>query len=335
MRRRRIKRHFLAAPIVCLAVPVMAASALNASTDVAEIKAFEQRNAEQLNSAVLAETYAPDAVVLDYMTGGIYQGRPAIEEAFAKQLAPLAKSSANIREHNLVTDGQFACDMQTTDFRFEDRSGKTGSLSLRQMDALQKIGGKWQVVQEQVAALNDPQTGNAVMNDLQVRGDMVWPADMTLGKPLSPAQANKEIATWTNESMRVVGIDAILAYYGPREGEVAMYSPTVPGNVRGKAEMRAYYTPSMNSFESLNTKTPILKIDTDGVLGAQLDVQDIVLHLRDGKTQSLYWRQSDCVRRVGDKWYGILDMASFPVDLKTGKTDSKWSSFPVDTKPAR
>jgi hypothetical protein len=46
----------------------MAAAALNASTDVAEVRAFEQKNAEQLNSAVLAETYAPDAVVLDYMS---------------------------------------------------------------------------------------------------------------------------------------------------------------------------------------------------------------------------------------------------------------------------
>src|ERR1700733_11892834 len=168
-----MRTHFLAAPIACLALPAMAASALNASTDVAEIKAFEQKNAEQRDSVVLAKTYAPDAVVLDYMTGGIYRGRQAIEEAFAKQLAPLATSSAIIREHNLVTDGQFACDMLTTDFQFADRSGKTGSVSLRQMDALQKVGGKWQVVQEQVAALNDPKTGNAVMNDLQVRGDMV------------------------------------------------------------------------------------------------------------------------------------------------------------------
>jgi hypothetical protein len=112
-----------------------------------------------------------------------------------------------------------------------------------------------------------------------------------------------------------------------------MYAPTVPGNLRGKAEMRAYYAPSMNSFESLETKTPILKVDTDGVLGAQIDIQEITLHLHDGKTQPLYWRQSDCLRRVGGKWYGLLDMASFPVDLKTGKSESKWSSFPVVSRP--
>ena len=64
-----MRTYFFAAPIACLALPAMAAAALNASTDVAEIKAFEQKNAEQRDSVVLAETYAPDAVVLDYMTG--------------------------------------------------------------------------------------------------------------------------------------------------------------------------------------------------------------------------------------------------------------------------
>jgi ketosteroid isomerase-like protein len=329
-----MNRHLVAAAIACFALPAMAAAPLNSPADVAAIKAFEQKNAEQLDGAVLAQTYAPDAVVLDYMTGGIYQGRPAIKTAVTALLAPLKSVSAKIREHNIVTDGRFACDMLTTDYRFEDRNGKSGSISLRQMDALQKVGGEWQVVQSHVAALNDPKTGMAVMKDLQVRGDTVWPADMTLGAAMPPAQARKEIETWTNVSMRVVGIDAVLPFYGPNEGELAMYAPTVPGNLRGKAEMRAYYTASMNSFESVTTVTPILKVDTDGVLGAQIDVQEITLHLRDGKTQPLYWRQSDCVRRVGDKWYGVLDMASFPVDLKTGKTDSKWSSFPVESKPA-
>jgi ketosteroid isomerase-like protein len=329
-----MKRVLVAAGFACAALPALAATPLNAPGDIAAIKAFEQSNAEQLDPAALAATYAPDAVVLDYMAGGIYQGRPAIKTAFTALLAPLKSVSATIREQNIVTDGQFACDMLTTDFKFEDKSGKTGALSLRQMDALQKVDGKWQVVQEQTGALNDPKTGMAVTNDLQVRGDTVWPADMTLGDALSPAEARKEIETWTNVSLRVVGIDAIMPFYGPKEGEVAMYAPTVPGNLRGRTEMRAYYTASMNSFDSVTTATPILKIDTDGVLGAQIDVQDITLHLKNGKTQPLYWRQSDCVRRVGNKWYGVLDMASFPVDLKTGKSASKWSAFPVDTKQA-
>lgn len=329
-----MNKTLVAAGMACVALPAMAATPLNRPADVAAIKAYEQRNAEQLDGAALAQAYAPDAVVLDYMTGAIYRGRPAIQAAMTALLAPLKSVSATILEHNIVTDGDFACDMQTTEFEFEDKGGHRGSMTLRQMDALKKVGGKWQIVQEQTGAPNDPKTGDAVTSGLQVRGDTVWPADMAVGEAASPVQARKEIEAWTNVSMRVVGIDAVMPFYGPGEGEVSMYAPTVPGNLRGKAEMRAYYKASMNSFDSLTTVTPILKVDTDGVLGAQIDVQEITLHLRDGKTQPLYWRQSDCLRRVGGKWYGMLDMASFPVDLKTGKSDSKWAAFPVDAKPA-
>ena len=136
-----MKGNFFTAVIACFAMPAIAATAVNAPTDVAAIKAFEQKNAEQLDGAALAETYAPGAVVLDYMTGGIYQGRPAIRKAVTALLAPVKSVSAKIREHNIVTDGQFACDMTTTDYQFEDRAGKTGSMSLRQMDVLKKIGG--------------------------------------------------------------------------------------------------------------------------------------------------------------------------------------------------
>lgn len=330
-----MKKTLFAAWIACLAMPAMAAPSLNAPADVAAIKAFEQKNAEQLDGAALAKTYARHAVVLDYMAGGIYQGRPAIEKAVTAVLAPLKSVSANIREQSIVTDGNFACDLMTADFQFANKDGTTGAVSLRQMDALQKIGGAWQVVQEQVSALKDPKTDMAMMKDLPVRGDAAWPADMTDGEAVPPAQAKKEIDKWTYDSLRAVGIDAIMPYYGPGDDAVVMYAPIAPGNIRGKPEMRAYYAPSMNSFQSLDTKTPTLKIDTDGVLGAQIDVQDITLHLKDGKTQPLYWRQSDCVHRVKGRWYGLLNMSSFPVDLKTGKSESKWSSFPEGAQPVK
>jgi ketosteroid isomerase-like protein len=325
-----MKAPYLAATMALLAVPAMAQTAANAPEDVAAIKAFEQANAEQNDASVLSQAYAADAVVLDYMTGGIYTGRAAIRDAMAKQIAPIKSVRAEIREHNIVTSPGFACDMQTTDFHYETRDGKTGVLSLRQMDAIKKIDGRWQIVQEQVAALNDPKTGNAVMTDLPTRGDKIWPADFGLGAPMAEDKAREQIKTWTDVSLRVVGIDAIMPFYGPGENELVQYGPTVPGNVRSKSEMYAYYAPSMNSFVGLETKTPVLKIDTDGLLGAQIDVQDITMHLKNGKTQALYWRQSDCVRRVGDKWYGVLNMSSFPTDLKTGKTDSRWAEFPVN-----
>lgn len=62
------------------------------------------------------------------MTGAVYQGRPAIQAAVTTLLAPLKSVSATIREHNIVTDGDFACDMLTTDFSFEDKSGTPNGL---------------------------------------------------------------------------------------------------------------------------------------------------------------------------------------------------------------
>lgn len=325
-----MKGRYLIVSIALAAAPAIAQTAANAPADVAAIRAFEQANAEQTNASVLSQAYAADAVVLDYMSGGIYTGRTAIANAMAAQIAPLKSVRAEIREHNIVTSPGFACDLQTTDYHYTTRDGKAGVLSLRQMDAIKKIDGRWQIVQQQVAALNDPKTGNAVMTDLPTRGDKVWPADFSLGAPMPEDKARAEIRTWTDVSLRVIGIDAIMPFYGPGENELVQYGPTIPGNVRSKSEMYAYYAPSMNSFASLDTKTPVLKIDSDGLLGAQIDVQDITMHLKDGKAQALYWRQSDCVRRVGEKWYGVLNMSSFPTDMKTGKTDSRWAEFPVN-----
>jgi ketosteroid isomerase-like protein len=326
-----MNKYILAVGAACLAMPVIAIAEpiLNAPADVAAVKAFEQANAEQLDVNKLADTYAADAVVLDYMIGGLYQGRAAIKEGMSKQLAAIKSVKATIREHNIVTDGNFACDMQTTDYEVVTKDGSPASLSLRQMDVIQRIGGKWQIVQQHVAALKDNKTGNAVMKDLAVRGDQNWPQDMTFGEPLPVDQAKQEITKWTHDSIMVVGIDAIMPYYGPGEGEMVQYVPTAPGNIRGKSEMYAYYAPSMNSFTGLETKLPVLKIDTDGVIGAQIDIQDINMHLKGGKEQKLYWRQSDCLHRVGSKWYGVLTMSSFPVDMATGKMDGKWEGFPA------
>src|SRR6516165_6132295 len=101
-----MKRLLLATGIACAALPALAATPFNAPDDVAAIKAFEQNNAQQLDPGALAQTYAPDAVVLDYMTGGVYQGREAIRTAVTALLTPLKSVQATIREQNIVTDGK-------------------------------------------------------------------------------------------------------------------------------------------------------------------------------------------------------------------------------------
>ena len=63
-----MKLKYLAAAITFFVAPATAQVVPNAPQDVSAIKAFEQANAEQSNASVLAQAYAADAVMLDYMT---------------------------------------------------------------------------------------------------------------------------------------------------------------------------------------------------------------------------------------------------------------------------
>jgi ketosteroid isomerase-like protein len=308
--------------VLAVLAPSLAAAApvLNAPGDVSAITALEMRNAAQLDGHLLAETYAPHAVVLDYMAGALYKGRAEIEKSFTAELAPAKSIVPNMQEASILTDGKFACDAMTTSFQFILKNGKTGSMSLRQLDALEKIDGKWQIVQEEISAPMDPKTGMAVMSGLPVRGAMAWPADILAGPATTSTQADTEITAWFNKNARGIGIEAAMAPYGPGESEALLYGEMAPGNLRGKTEIRAYYLPVMGSYNALDLASPLLRVNSDGLLGAQIDTQDITLHLVDGKTRRIGLHQMDCLHRVGDQWYTVEEMVAFPVDLATGKS---------------
>ena len=122
------------------------------------------------------------------------------------------------------------------------------------------IDGKWRIVEQQVAAPEDPRIEMAVTTNLQVRGDMVWPLPTT-AQAVTETEAPREIRTWTDVSLRVVEIGAILPHYGPSGNALAMYGLTIPDNVRGKAEMHIYYAPLMNDFTSLDINNSVRKVN--------------------------------------------------------------------------
>jgi len=297
-----------------------AAPVLNAPADVAAINALEQQNAAQLDPNKLSANYALHAVVLDYMQPGLYQGRAAIEKSFAAELAPAKSIVPNIEESSIVTDGQFACDAMTSSFQFVLKNGKTGTMSLRQIDALEKIDGRWQVVQEDISAPMNPKTGLAVFSGLPVRGNAAFTPDVLSGPAVSPAQADAEIINWANVGLRAVGLQQAVAAYGPEEPDALLYGEMAPGNVRGIKEITAYYGPVMGTFNSVHLDLPLLKANADGLLGAQIDIQDLTLHLNNGTTRKILLHEIDCLHRVGSKWYSMEEMVSFPVNLATGKS---------------
>lgn len=329
-------KKFLVVGLLCVSAPAMAASVWNSPADVAAIIAIEQQNKVHRDGADMATTFAPDAVVLNYMTGEIYEGRSEIQKAATAMQPPFKSASSNIREQSILTNGSFACVLQTVDYQFVTKDGQPGTLSLRQMNALKKNGGRWEIVQEHLSAPMDPTTGLAVTNNLQVRGNVIVPTDMKANQRVSVAQAEKELKIWTHDSFLVLPVDALMQYYGPGPNDLAAYAPTTPGNLRGIAELRAYLAPGLADTSSLEITVPHLKIDTDGELGAQIDVQFIKSNFKSGKpSETTYWRQSDCLRRVDGKWHGVMAMASFPVDLKTGKSVVLVTTIPANLKTSK
>jgi ketosteroid isomerase-like protein len=90
--------------------------------------------------------------------------------------------------------------------------------------------------------------------------------------------------------------------------------------------VRDGFAPVMN-FTAPKVKILDLVIDSDGVFGVQIDVQDITVTQKDGSKRNFMLRQSDCMRRVGGKWYSMLEAISMPIDKKTGKAVTDPASF--------
>lgn len=310
-------KKLLIAGLLCLATPATAASVWNAPADVAAIAALEQ---QKLDVPDVAASFAPDALVVDVKAGEVYEGRPAIQRAATALRAPFKSAKSSIREQSILTNGNMACVLQTVDYQFLTKDSQPVSLSLRQMNVLKKRGGRWQVIHEHLSTPMDPANGLAVTSDLQVRGNWTGPPNVAASQRVSVAQAQKELATWAHDSFRALPVDNLMTYYGPGENDVMAYAPTTPGNLRGLAELRTYLAASLATVASLEITVPVLRIDTDGELGAQIDVQFIESHLKDGKTEITYWRQSDCLRRVDGKWHAMMAMVSFPVNPVTAKS---------------
>jgi ketosteroid isomerase-like protein len=199
------------------------------------------------------------------------------------------------------------------------KDGKSQSLTLRQLDAFKKIDGQWRIIQQHISFPADPKTGMTVMDGpFAVRGPVKWSSNPLPGPGVSPSQAKQEIRKWMDVGATSKGIDQLMGYYGPGD-DVLVFDLFYPGELRGKAEVRANYEPMMGAYDGVKVKMPEFAVDSDGSFGVQIDTQDIEMTMKDGSKKQLSFRQSDCLRRVGGKWYALFEMISFPMDPKTGK----------------
>ena len=320
----RLKRPAAIAPLVlCLAMLASCTNAekpitFNAPADLAAIKLIETTMATETNMDKLIGYYADDATVLDIYAPGIYKGHDQIYAGFAPQMAAIQSMTHRMAEMNVATNGNFACAASQIEFDAVLKDGKKMSLSVRQLDAFKKIGNEWKIMQQHISLPIDPKSGAAIMDGpVNARGEIAWSKDPLPGPASTPEEAKAAIRTWMDVGGASTSLDMLMGYYGP--GDDILVYDSFASNLRSMKEVRAHYAAIMNSYTDIKLEMPDFVVDSDGVFGVQLDTQRITLTMKDGSTQKLALRQSDCMRKSGDKWYSFLEHLSFAVDPKTGQ----------------
>ena len=320
----RLKRPAAIAPLVlCLAILASCTNAekpitFNAPADLAAIKLIETTMATETHMDKLIGYYADDATVLDIYAPGIYKGHDQIYAGFAPQMAAIQSMTHRMAEMNVATNGNFACAASQIEFDAVFNDGKKMSLSVRQLDAFKKIGNEWKIVQQHISLPIDPKSGAAIVDGpVNARGEIAWSKDPLPGPASTPEEAKAAIRTWMDVGGASTSLDMLMGYYGP--GDDILVYDSFASNLRSMKEVRAHYAAIMNSYTDIKLEMPNFVVDSDGVFGVQLDTQRITLTMKDGSTQKLALRQSDCMRKSGDKWYSFLEHLSFAVDPKTGQ----------------
>ena len=320
----RLKKRTAMAPLVsCLAMLTSCTNAekpqtFNSPADVAAIIQIETTMATETNMDKLIGYYADDATVLDIYAPGIYKGREQIYAGFAPQMSSIETMTHRMAEMNVATNGNFACAASQIEFDAVLKDGKKMSLSVRQLDAFKKIGNEWKIVQQHISLPIDPKSGAAIMDGpVNARGEIAWSKDPLPGPASTPEEAKAAIRTWMVVGGASTSLDMLMGYYGP--GDDILVYDSFASNLRGMKEVRAHYAAIMNSYTDIKLEMPNFVVDSDGVFGVQLDTQRITLSMKDGSTQKLALRQSDCMRKSGDKWYSFLEHLSLAVDPKTGQ----------------
>src|SRR5690606_5731379 len=250
---------------------------------------------------------------------GTFKGTDAIYKGFEEQMSKMQSMKSDMPDINIATNGNFACAAMTLHFNAKMTDGSTTDITLRQLDAFKKINGKWLIVQQHISFPVDAKTGMGVLNGpLPVRGPVQWPADPLPGPAVSREQGIAEIHQFLDRGVVVPNVDALMEYYGPTDDLIVYDMLYPPGEFRGMRETRDGFAPVM-TYTAPKVEMLELVIDSDGLLAIQIDVQDITVTEQDGSQRNFGLRQSDCLRRVGDRWYSVFEMCSVPIDPSTGK----------------
>lgn len=302
----------------CASAPAAAAS-LGEPHDVSEITAIENEMAGETDIDKLMSHFAENAILIDIASPGWYEGRKQIYAAVQPQLAALQAIKFRMDEISVASDGTFACAAMQIHFEATKKDNSSLKMSIRQVDAFKKIDGHWRILQQHLSVPVDQQNSTPILDAaVTARGPLPWSKPSAPG-PSTPAEkAKTEILDWLKASEIPKSIDEMAGYYGPGD-DFLIFDWWSPREVRGRQELHEYYGPQFVGVRDMQIKIPVVSIDTDGAFGVQVSQQHLKMNMKDGTSHLISFRQSDCVRRVGNTWYSFFEMGSFPVDTKTGK----------------
>jgi ketosteroid isomerase-like protein len=294
-------------------------AAFGSPQDIEAITAIENEMAVETDMNKVMPHYADDATFADMMAPGWYEGRDRIRAALQPQFVGLQAMKYRMEEINVASDGQFACAAMRIHFDATKTDKSVQHMTVRQLDAFKKIGGQWRIVQQHFSVPADAKGAAPIFDSAAPgRGALPWAIPSAPGPAVPVAQAKAEINTWLEASEVPKTVGEMLGYYGPGN-DVIVFDFSSPGELRGRKEVRTFYAPQFAGVRDMQVHIPVRHIDTDGKFGVEISQQNLQIDMKNGTSQRVSFRQSDCVRRVGSKWYSFFEMGSFPVDAKTGK----------------
>jgi len=310
----------IAAVSVAITCAVHAAPrVLNDPKDVQDIIRLENVLAKLTDVEKVIPLFAANATVADLSLPGWYVGRDNIYAAFKPQFDSIRTLEADIKNISVVTDGQLSCAALTIQLKGSLKNGTPLSTTFRELDALKKIDGQWRWIQQQVSYPMDPKTGHSLIDGpLPGRGNLRSPPSEVTAAPLPLTRSKGDIRHWFDSALLAKDVDAMSSLFVAGDDSL-IFNEMSPGELRGADEVRNYYAPILANVQNIDGTPAALAVDSDGTLGALIGRVNLKVTTKDGKTQLLSIRQSDCLRQVDGKWRAFFEMTSFPVDLKTGQ----------------
>jgi ketosteroid isomerase-like protein len=283
--------------------------AINDPEDLAAIRDIEKRLQPTISIGEVVNVYAADALVLDHSAPGHYRGRSEIFDNFSKHLSPVAAMTAYFNECTIVSDGEIAAALMQISFTAIMHDGTTLNAGTRNLDALAKIDGQWQIVQQHIALPLSPE-GYGLRNAI-VPFDSPLPCHWApqLDRGVDSDQAERELASWTEQSNSAVIPAEQAELYAPAS---RLYDFTFPGRVDGDRDIGARAAAFNETAPLLENGSVQIERYTNGRFAVQLCTRPV--QAAGPLVRPAILRQSNCLVRSGGRWRSVFEMRSFLMD---------------------